>query len=700
MTSTGTSTPVFTNLLLDNIPEAKVRYHGKGKQVVTYDKREFIAWDGEGWTDHSADPDCPANNGGGCAGLHCPHYYCLFGNSRQPELAIRAESLATRACLQSMLSAARAYPHAIHIGFAFSYDVNMILRDLPRENMVELREKTVTEWKGYRIEHIPKKWFSVSGKYCGKKVSIRIQDIFSFFACSFVKALKGWNVGTASEIEEISSGKDSRNSFKLSDLDSHIVPYWTKELALLVDLANQLRQILYSANLKITGWYGPGNIATFLYKKHGTAEQMDQQLARPIITAAQYAYAGGRFEGFKAGYHDGPVYSADINSAYPYALSQMPNLRTGHWRHIPAGDVADFLLSTRVGLYKVEYRFNRTVVEKARREGFPLPLFHRRQTGHVWYPEASSGWYHAPEFKILMDMWEGSQGRLFAKFEIYEAWIYEDDGTSPFAWVSEMYDQRLEWKRQGNPAQLALKLGINSLYGKLAQRIGSKDGKAPQWHQLEWAGAITATCRSMLYDVALENWETLIGVETDGIYCTQPIRGLEGSTGDTLGAWGLEDYSGMLFIQNGVYWLRDSNGNWKPPKTRGIPQSHMDIGAAMSALRSGEDLVASQQYFIGYGTALHHGKSRGTMPRWNTWTTGTKAFEFGGNGKRYHSPERCVQCIEGRGFDDGLHTLSLRLPVLAIDSIQSAKHRLPWFEDLTQMSEDMDLQRRWDIIEA
>jgi len=151
-----------------------------------------------------------------------------------------------------------------------------------------------------------------------------------------VRALEGWHVGTPEEIEEISSGKDSRSHFKLSEVDTHIRPYWEKELRLLVDLGCTLRSNLYSAGLEITQWFGPGNIATFLYKKYGIADIMNQELPNGIITASQYAYAGGRFEGFKAGYHNGPVYSADINSAYPFALSSLPNLRTGNWHHFVA----------------------------------------------------------------------------------------------------------------------------------------------------------------------------------------------------------------------------------------------------------------------------------------------------------------------------------------------------------------------------
>jgi hypothetical protein len=576
----------------------------------------------------------------------------------------------------------------------------MILRDMPPRKIARLKAETFVFWKGYRIDHIPKKWFTVTGEYRGKKVSVRIQDVFSFFGCSFVKALKGWGVGTVEEIAEIESGKDSRSHFKLSEVDTHIRPYWEKELRLLVDLGNTLRSNLYSAGLEITSWFGPGNIATFLYKKHGIADIMNQELPNGIITASQYAYAGGRFEGFKAGFHDGPVYSADINSAYPYALSTLPNLRSGAWHHF-SGSEAEIMatMPTRVGLYRIEFTFRPEIARMARKMGLPLPVFHRRRTGHVWYPEMSHGWYHAPEMRLLMRAFDENDGKSFTRFRIHEAWIYEDDGTSPFQWVSEMYEQRAQWKRDGNAAQLALKLGINSLYGKLAQRIGSKDGKPPTWHQLEWAGAITAQCRAMIFEAALKDWRNVIGVETDGIYSTAPIvLPGNGQYGSGLGEWEGDDYSGILFLQNGVYWLRDPNGDWKPPKSRGIPQSHLSIDAAFAALRNGEDLVASQQYFIGYGTALHRSPER--MERWRTWTTGSKRFEFGGNGKRFHNPRTCPECTSGMRLDEGLHTLSLRLPELRSDSVMSTPHFLPWKESETALTKELDHAEMWDITDA
>lgn len=693
-------TELFTADSSPFVFEQKRNPNGAGRRKpkkAAFDDRPFVAWDGEGWTDHGSDRLCGVGVGRECLGNKCVHHYCLFGSSAGN--SIRGDSLATLDCLQLMLATAYRNPTAIHIGYAFSYDVNMILKDLPVKKIQELKDTTVTNWRGYRIEHIPKKWFHVSGVYLGRKVSIRIQDVFSFFGGSFVNALKAWKVGTTDEVEEISAGKDSRNSFSLSELDSIITPYWEKELRLLVRLGDALRDILYSAGIKISSWFGPGNIATYLYKQHNTQDRMNQELSREIITAGQYAYAGGRFESFKAGYHDGPVYSADINSAYPYALASMPDLRSGEWVHYDGKDSADYIstVPTRFGLYKVEFVFRPEIVKLARRHGFPLPVFHRRKTGHVWYPEMSHGWYHAPEFQLLMDAYNENPGH-YARFEILEAWIYHDDGSYPFAWVGDMFAQRLEWKRAGNPAQMALKLGLNSLYGKLAQRIGSKDGSIPQWHQLEWAGAVTATCRAMIYRAALSNWRNVIAVETDGIYATAPFVDLENGFGDQLGQWEAEEYSGMLFLQNGVYWARSLDGNWKPPKSRGIPQRHLDINEAIRCLASGDVLSATQQYFVGYGTALHRDSSG--MAGWRTWRSGSKSFEFGGNGKRFHSPERCPECQLGMALDEGLHTLSLRLPELRVDSLKSAKHHLPWFEEITSLAAEIDAADRWEILDA
>jgi hypothetical protein len=651
----------------------------------SYEDKPFIAWDGEGWTDHQDDHRLSSMSGE-CAG-GCVHNYCLFGASTGHY--VREASLSTVQCLDLMLVVAAENPGAIHVGYAFKYDANMILRDLPVGRMRRLCKSKRVQWNGYHLEWIPGKWFQVSrlGTSC------RIQDIFSFFGTSFVKSLKAWKVGTDQEWKAIEAGKDSRGDFTLEQLDEFVIPYWRGELRLLVSLSDNLRDVLYSGGFHIDKWYGPGAIASHTYTSRGTKAVM-AQCPDEVVEASCHAYAGGRFEGFRAGYYEGPVYSADINSAYPYALSKMPNLATGRWSHIrDQGSLSRLVREeTRCGLFHVSYVLSYNAMLGAKEHGLPGPLFHRGSKGQFGFPVRNEGvWVHAPEFFMIKEMWEKYGEKFLRSYEIKEAWVFSDDGTYPFAWVGDLYDQRAQWKREGNPAQLAAKLGLNSLYGKLAQRVGGTEGKIPPWHQLEWAGAITSTCRAMLYEASCMDNEGLIAYETDGIYSTLPFSSLrDGDKGDALGQWKVEEYTGILFLQNGMYWLRDGDGVWLPPKTRGIPQKHVEFDRAYEALRDEVALEVEQSQFIGFGLAdMRRGRG------WRTWERNTKTIEFGGGGKRWHRSDWCPECKRGVSLLDGLHPLQ----VYVGGHGESAPHSLPWRDDRIHKIEQLKLFNEHEVME-
>lgn len=642
-------------------------FRQKGKNSVSgkkpvFDERPFIAWDGEGYNDADG-----------------RHHYFLFGNSAGFETC--GDSLGTYDCLQLMLRTAYFNKSAIHIGFAFDYDVNMILGDLGYLSMRELKETTSVRWKGMRIEHIPRKWLQVTGEVYGHKVTCRIQDVFSYYATSFVKALKKNGIGTDEDIAFIEAGKEQRGDFQLEMLDEMVRPYWQAELKYLVQLADSLRDSLYSAGIKPTGWYGPGNVASYVFKARGVEGYMNRETRPEVLDAAAYGYAGGRFEAFRVGYYDGPVFSADINSAYPHALRHMPDLKTGEWEFVEDRDRLAQAISDpaiRMGLFYMESRI------RGDHTSFPFPKFHRVSGGVCW-PRESSGWVYAPEAEIIVRSGAG---------HATHGWIYHDDGSNPFAWVAEMYEQRKVWQQQGNPAEKALKLCLNSCYGKFAQRIGwnEETRTAPRWHQILWAGGITSHARSMLYSGSIPTAVNsgLIAVETDGIYSTTPFSNLPNGTGDALGEWKLEEYSGILYLQSGVYWLRDMDGNWQPPKSRGIPQKQLKIDDAFAALKLREKLEATQTRFHGYGMAVH----RNQMDSWRTWANETKSFSFGGDGKRKHLEANCTSCIEGAGWHETLHNLTAYQP----KNLESEKHDIPWESTQTpELTEESRTEERWEI---
>src|SRR5260221_1299593 len=71
------------------------------------------------------------------------------------------------------------------ISFSFAYDITKILQDLPWKNLCEFAEYGITQWNGYVLEWIPRKYFVVSkaGQRC------KIWDTFSYWQMSFAKAL-------------------------------------------------------------------------------------------------------------------------------------------------------------------------------------------------------------------------------------------------------------------------------------------------------------------------------------------------------------------------------------------------------------------------------------------------------------------------------------------------------------------------------
>lgn len=634
--------------------------------------RPYVAWDGEGWTEHVCED---AENCDNLAG-ECKHHYYLFGASTGEYIS--AEDLSTTECFDVMLSVARGNPDSLHVAFSFKYDLDMIFRDIGPGAMRYLMKNNRLKWRGYYIECLPGKWLQVTKD----KVTCRIYDLFSFFASSFVKALEKWHVGTEQEREEIARGKGLRGTFALENLATDVVPYWKSELRLLVQLADSLRDSLYSAGIRPAKWHGPGAVADYLFAQNKTALVLPdyEQLPSGVLDAGQFAYAGGRFEAFRIGLYDGPVFSADINSAYPYAMSRLPNMATGTWIHydgLPTHGIAGY----RMAMFHVRYVYEPETKRAIIYDGMPAAGHYRYPvSGTVHFRHSNPGvWVHLPEMQILLSQVEED---LFSEFDVIESWVYVDDGTYPFSWVEEIYLQRQEWKAHGNAAQLAAKLGINSLYGKLAQRIGGKEGR-PKWHNLEMAGHITSTCRAMLYDASWRQHRDVIAYQTDGIYSTRPLDFLPNGSGTQLGQWEVEEYSGMVHIQSGVYWLRDQEGNWLQPKTRGVPQQHMDFDRAYESLVTGEKLKVQQTQFIRFGLA---NMRRDGLRNWRTWQRNEKEFSFGGDGigsagKRIHVAQSCKECIQGYGHHETLHTLMLSPKgYKKVNGIprESAAHFLPW----------------------
>lgn len=609
-------------------------------------KKPFVAWDGEG-----------------CEGLNGYHPYSLFGCG--PEHYIQSYNLATQDCLDLVYSA----NSGIHVSFAFTYDVNNILCDLEPHHFEQLKRTGWTRYGGYNIQHIPRKWFAVNRN----RRTVKIYDLFSFFMCSFEDAVRRYGIGTDEERERLRAGKADRKTFRYEEMESKIFPYWIVELGHMRQLAEKIREIISGAGFELKSWHGPSAVAGYVMGQNRAQDYRSTKANTPkqVLESSRYAYYGGRFQAFRAGYHDGPVYSADINSAYGYTNGRIPNLANGTW-NLCRSDLRASTTNVRCGLYHLRFDLGRFDPYS------PHPLPHRDANNRVSFPTQVEGWYHVSEAYNVRNLKE---------VEFLEAWIYEDDGTHPFAWFEDMYQKRVVLQRQGDPAEKALKWAIASAYGLRAQRVGwdKKTREPPRFHDLIAAGMITSECRALVFHTAnrIAKRGGLISIDTDGVLSTVPFADtdLPRGIGSALGQWEVTEYTGILYYQSGVYWLRDQDGNWLPPKSRGIPRKKLSFDAGMHALRNQKPINASVHNFIGYGLA-----SKRNWRDWRRWVDTNREFTFGGTGKSFHSERVCRHCTSDGDFANGLHDLA-SIPIK--DPI-SYPHYLPWLDEGIQPDEEYD----------
>jgi hypothetical protein len=631
--------------------------HRRERRKLTKVERPFIFWDGEGPQDTA---------------------YSLFGNSAG--YSICYPSLSSDDCISLMLDCARENPDAIHISFGFNYDVSMILKDMPKRQHRALVAWGKTRWNDLVIQHIPHKWFKVVNIVT--RTVIKIFDIRSFFDGTYVQALVDFHIGTDDEIQFLTSEKARRSKFMWAEIDE-IRTYWLVELKLGPMLADKLRESLNRAGYLPDSWHGPGALARMALKRHGVYDAM-VKCPGDVRHAAQMAYAGSRFDPYIIGEVKQRVNEADINSAYPYFATFLPNLRRGKWRHGCKYEPGKY------ALYHIRYR-----ADPKARPGRVYPLFHRDSNYMVRFPHRVEGWYWSPEAELVAN----DPDAVFLESLVFD----EDDETDrPFAWLAEYYKRRKLLDKSGDIAGYGYKKLINAVYGQLAQRAGfdRKRMLPPKSHQLEWAGYITSACRAAVYNAAVACGDKLISINADSVQALCPLDDIV-PIGKGLGEWGSDEYEEGLFWQSGIYTLKQ-DGEWKKARTRGIPKGQYTTEQLQEAIRTQGKITLVRKMFITYGLAL-----MGQWERRNTWNEEPSDYVFGGGpgSKRTHLirpvgefipgwkddptvPKRCGKPCEG--LPEYMHRTFPGLFIITSENDVSKPHYLPWIDGPSELKDEID----------
>lgn len=611
----------------------RARQRTKTKTLETRSAIPFIAIDGEG----TAAPASPERQ-----------VYSILSASTGDTLR-REDGLGFWKIAEWLLNLSTANPSAHFCVYGASYDWNMWTHALGKTKATQIYKagkfgEFVDIGRGTHVRWIPGKTFEIreDGATHGAflKRSILIYDVFPFFQCSFVKACDEYLHADPYWIqhrEAVIAGKNRRAEFTWAEATS-ISAYNDHELVLLINLMDTLRSSLFTAELYPKRWDGPGAIASALLTRENIPAHMNREIPVPVADATRVAYTGGRAQVFQIGTHRYPSYQYDLNSAYPAALKNVPCLNPAHGEWIETGVALD---PDAFGVVKISFTIPDS--ETAR---YPGPLYVRASNGALWYPPRGTGWYWNAEAAAARDYLESLDRPT--SFTIHEGYTWkhynpdrcECDAPYPFAFISEEYLQRQEWKAEGNPAEKGLKLGLNSLYGKLAQQVGwgrTKTGvhgqgnlaanhvtrtgenvRIPPFHQIEWAGYTTAHTRAQLLRAIMLNPGAVIATATDAVFTTRP---LDLDIGKGLGQWSESRYWMLAFRSSGMYAYSDDTLTCTV-KERGIIRGTMAWQDFQAAWEHNTPTITSTNHFVTLGEAL----TGDNYKRWCRWETREKSI--------------------------------------------------------------------------
>lgn len=493
-------------------------------------------------------------------------------------------------------------PAAAYVGFYLGYDFAQWFRTLPEsvghellapDGIADRRTRRphhrnpvpapVTHL-GWEFDVLGMKRFKLRAE--GSPTWMYVCDCGPFFQTSFMQVIDPakWPAGspvTEDQYHLIAEGKAKRADYASAEQwaadEDALTRYNVAENQALAQVMGKYEEGLTSLGVRLQRdqWYGPGQAAQTWLSNVGMTKREDLEAEIPgeVFDFARQSYYGGRFEVFAHGHVPGACWEADITSAYPAAMLELPLWEdcTYEW-----GDSWD---GTQLALIDVTTAGSDPILA-----GLP----HRDRHGGILYPWRTRGvrW----SFEVEAALAAG----LVDTMDVHRTLIIRPGSGSVLnAQVPALFRHRREVGKESSAGKAA-KLILNSIYGKSAQSIGS-----PKYSNPLTASFITAHCRAAILGAIAAQPDKAAGllmIATDGIYFRARPEGLD--EGSELGQWEIKPLSNLAIVMPGVYYNDEGRqvGAAKV-KSRGIPARA--FANALSALDAGFDRLLEDPTYAG-----------------------------------------------------------------------------------------------------
>jgi len=447
------------------------------------------------------------------------------------------------------------------VAWNLSYDARIILKslnmDLEKFYEGEDGDKLkITLKNNIKITYLNKKCLTISKNH----TTVKIYDALQFFVGAGIRSDGSKGSSALDDVARAYLGEQKEYTGKYQD-KSFPNKIDKKELDLIVDycfkdcvLTKKLMDIwidAFFANFKFypNAFYSAGYLTAQYFKSKMENFTCFRKVPYIVQNQAWHSYFGGRFEITKRGTLK-DIHHYDINSAYPYAMSIMPDFNNGRWIHITT--IEEWKkLKEYVGFYKIEVDVKEKIL---------TPFMVHQTEGQVIAPRG-----HiitnttAKELEIAYKYYDFDLLRV-------EGFCFIPNSKEKNEFnilIENMYQARLKQKNEGQ--KYVYKILINSGYGKFAQ---SKPEPKGLFNPVV-CSYITGYCRAMLLEACAKNKNNIVMLATDGIFSEKPLD-IEVSKKKKLGAYDYEYHPDMILIQAGIYSNNTKDDLKLKTKSRGF----------------------------------------------------------------------------------------------------------------------------------
>lgn len=480
---------------------------------------------------------------------------CLCNSKNDKILEGTPKKLPTIFDVYNYLESLTHTKNTYFVAWNLKFDASVLLKCFDEELLEKFYygiedDKYKIEINDLKITYLHKKCLTFQRK---QKV-IKIYDAMQFFlgagenGSSNLDSVAKVYLGKQKEYQGKYKDKKFPDKIENNEL-KEIIKYCQLDCKLTKQLMDIWVEAFYNNfNFYPNAYYSAGYLTSQLFKTKLKSFPSFRKIPYAVQDIAYKSYFGGRFEIMEKGKLK-DIHHYDINSAYPYAMTLLPDFDKGKWVKITSMEQFK-KYKKNIGFYKIQV---------ASYEKNVSPFMFRGFHGQVYCPQGEFVTF-ATSFEIeASENYDVEIKRIFGF-----CFIPQSNKPTPFnKLISEMYQARLQQKNPGQ--KYVYKILVNSGYGKFAQ---NKPSPKNLFNPV-YCAAITGKCRAMLLDAAKNNKEDIVMFATDGIFSKVKLD-IPTPKEKILGQWDYTFHPEMLLVMAGIYSVNYEKNEKLETKSRGF----------------------------------------------------------------------------------------------------------------------------------